>query len=143
MAKAQATPVETFAADAQKTMTETMTKMTKSFEDASVFAQENMDAIVKSSEIAAKAAEGFTSEVSSFTKKSFEETVAVAKDLAASKNATEYFDKSSAFMSSVFDAYVAQATKMNELMVASSKDVFEPLTERVNATTDMVKGMSA
>ena len=143
MAKAEATPVETLAADAQKTMTETMSKMTKSFEDLSAFSQENMDALTKSSEIAAKAAEGFTSEVSSFTKKSFEESVAAAKDISGAKNVTEYFDKSSAFMTSMFDSYVAQATKMNEMVVATSKDVLEPLNARFTAATDMVKGMTA
>jgi hypothetical protein len=32
---------------------------------------------------------------------------------------------------------------MNELVVASSKDVFEPLNARMTAASDMVKGMTA
>ncbi|MEL7215940.1 MAG: phasin family protein [Pseudomonadota bacterium] len=143
MAKAATNPVETLAADAQKTMTDTMTKMTKTFEDLSAFGQDNLDAAVKSSEIATKAAEGFTTEVSSFSKKSFEETVAAAKDLSAAKNVTELMDKQSAFMTSMFDAYIAQATKMNEMMVATSKDVMEPINARVVAAQDMAKSYAA
>ena len=143
MAKAATNPVETLAADAQKTMTDTMTKMTKTFEDLSAFGQDNLDAAVKSSKIATKAAEGFTTEVSSFSKKSFEETVATAKDLSAAKNVTELMDKQSAFMTSMFDAYIAQATKMNEMMVATSKDVMEPINARVVAAQDMAKSYAA
>lgn len=143
MAKATTNPVETLAAGAQKTMADTMTKMTKSLEDLSAFSQDNLDAAVKSSEIATKAVEGLTTEVSSFSKKSFEETVAAAKDLSASKNVTELMDKQSAFMTSMFDAYIAQATKMNEMMVATSKDVMEPINARVVAAQDMAKGFAA
>ena len=143
MAKATTNPVETLAAGAQKTMADTMTKMTKSLEDLSAFSQDNLDAVVKSSEIATKAVEGLTTEVSSFSKKSFEETVAAAKDLSASKNVTELMDKQSAFMTSMFDAYIAQATKMNEMMVATSKDVMEPINARVVAAQDMAKGFAA
>ena len=141
--KDAAAQMETFATDAQKTVTDAMTKMTKSLEDVSTFGQENDAALVNSSELAAKAAEGVNAEVSSFTKKSFEEGVAAAKDLAAAKNLTELMEKQSTFMQSMMDGWMKQATKMNEMMVATSKDVMAPVTERMNAATDVVKGMAA
>ncbi|MGB0498003.1 MAG: phasin family protein [Rubricella sp.] len=135
--------IETMTADAQKAVTENMEKMTKAFEDLTAFGQQNMDALVKSSEIAAKAAEGFTSELSSFSKKSFEESVAAAKDISAAKNVTELFEKQSTYFTAVVDAMMTQATKMNEMAVASSKDVFEPITARATAAQDLMKGMTA
>lgn len=135
--------IETIAADAQKTMNDTMGKMSKSMEDMTSFGQDNMDAMVKSSEIATKAAEGFTAEMTTFSKKSFEEGVAAAKDMAAAKNVTELFEKQSAFFTASMDGFMKQAAKFNEMTMSASKDVFEPVNARATAATDMVKGMTA
>lgn len=142
-AKDAAAQMETFAADAQKSMNETVEKMTKGFEEASSFGQENLDAMMKSGEIAAKAVEGFGTEVSSYTKKSFEEGVAAAKDMASSKTMTELFEKQSAFAQTMFDGWMKQATKMNEMMVSSAKDMTAPMGERITAAQSAVKSMSA
>ena len=118
--------VEEFTADAQKSMTENMEKMTKGFEDMTAFGQENLDAIVKSSEIAAKAAEGIGSEVSAYSKKAFEEGVAAAQDLASAKNMTELMEKQTAFAQSAFEGFMSQATKMNEIFMLSLIHISEP-----------------
>ena len=54
--------VETLVDDAQKAATEQMDKVTKSMEEVAAFGQDNMDALVKSSTIAVKAAEDFNAE---------------------------------------------------------------------------------
>ncbi|MSU88544.1 hypothetical protein GE300_02785 [Rhodobacteraceae bacterium 2CG4] len=131
--------VEEFAADAQKSMTEQMEKMTKSFEDITSFGQGNLDALVKSSEIAAKAAEGIGTEVSAYSKKAFEEGVAAAQDMASAKNMTELMEKQTAFAQSAFEGFVGQATKMNEIFMSAAKDVAAPLNKRVNAATENMK----
>ena len=131
MAKDTATAkVEEFAADAQKQMTEGMQKMTKGFEDMTAFSQDNVDAVVKSSEIAAKAAEGIGSELSAYTKKSFEDGVAAAQDMASAKNMTELMEKQTAFAQSAFESFISQATKMNEIYMAAAKDVSAPINAR-------------
>ncbi|RED14334.1 phasin family protein [Pontivivens insulae] len=142
-AKDATAQMEAFAADAQKTMTDTVEKMTKGFEEVSSFGQENLDAVMKSTEIAAKAAEGFGQEVQSYTKKSFEESVAAAKDMAAAKTMTELFEKQSAFAQSMFDGWMKQSSKMGEMMMASAKDVTAPVGDRVNAATAQMKSMTA
>ena len=86
------TKVETFVADTQKTMTEQFEKLSKSFEGLTTFGQDNVDALVKSSEIAAKAAEGIGTEISAYSKKAFEDGVAAAQDLASAKTMTELFE---------------------------------------------------
>lgn len=131
--------VEELAVEAQKTMKEGIEKMTKGFEDMSAFGQENMDAMVKSSEIAAKAAEGIGSEISAFSKKTFEDGVAAAQDMAAAKNVTELFEKQTAFFQSSFETMVHQATKMNEIYTSAAKDITAPLTARFNAATAAIK----
>lgn len=141
--KTAAAKVEEIAADAQKTMTEGMEKMTKSIEDMTTFGQENFDAMVKSSEIAAKAAEGIGSELSAYSKKSFEDGVAAAQDFASAKTVTELFEKQTAFAQTAFEGFMQQATKMNEIYVAAAKDISAPLTARVTAAADTMKSYSA
>jgi phasin family protein len=134
--------VETLVADTQKNVTEQFEKLSKSFEGLTAFGQENVDAIVKSSEIAAKAAEGIGSEVSAYSKKAFEDGVAAAQDLASAKTITELFEKQTAFAQSYFEGFVQQSTKMNEILVAAAKDISAPLGARVTAATERMKTFS-
>jgi phasin family protein len=134
--------VETFAAEAQKSMTEQFEKLAKSFENLTSFSQDNIDAFVKSSEIAAKAAEGIKSEISAYSKKSFEDGVAAAQDLASAKSMTELFEKQTAYAQSAFEGFVSQSTKMNEIYVAAAKDIAAPIGARVQAASEAAKSFS-
>jgi phasin family protein len=134
--------VETFVADTQKTVTEQFEKLSKGLEGLTSFGQENVDAIVKSSEIAAKAAEGIGSEISAYSKKAFEDGVAAAQDFAAAKTMTELFEKQTAYAQSAFEGFVSQATKMNEIYVAAAKDISAPLGARVSAASEALKTFS-
>jgi phasin family protein len=134
--------VETFVADTQKTVTEQFEKLSKGFEGLTSFGQENVDALVKSSEIAAKAAEGIGTELSAYSKKAFEDGVAAAQDLASAKTMTELFEKQTSFAQSAFEGFVSQATKMNEIYVAAAKDITAPLGARMTAATEALKSFS-
>lgn len=134
--------VETMVAETQKTVTEQFEKMTKSFEGLTAFGQENMDALVKSSEIAAKAAEGIGSEVSAYSKKAFEDGVAAAQELASAKTMTELFEKQTAYVQSAFEGFVQQSTKMNEILVAATKDITAPMSARMTAATEKMKTLA-
>ncbi len=134
--------IEAIAADTQKAAKEQFDKLADGIEKMSAFNQDNFDAIVKSSEVATKAAEGFTNEMSTYSKKAFEDSVAAAQDLASAKNVTELFEKQTAFAKSSFEGFVKQATKFNEMMSATAKDVATPLNARMSAATDAVKTFS-
>ena len=138
-AKDAAKKVESLAADAQKAATDQFEKIAKSFEDVAAFNQDNFDALVKSSNIAVKAVEEINAELVSYSKKSVEEGVAVAKELSSIKSMPELLEKQTAFAKSSMDDFMKQAAKFNELAMAAAKDVFEPMNARANAATDMVK----
>jgi phasin family protein len=140
--KTGASKVETLVAETQKTVTEQFEKLSKGIEGLTAFSQENFDAMTKSSEIAAKAAEGISSELSAYSKKSFEDVVSAAQDLASAKTITELFEKQTAFAQSAFEGYVAQTTKMHEILVAATKDVTAPLGARVTAATERMKSFA-
>jgi len=134
---------ESIAADTQKAAQDQFAKLTEGVEKVTAFNQETIDAVVKSSEIAAKAAEGVSTEVAAFSKKAFEDTVAAAQDFAASKNVTELFEKQSAFAKSYFEGMVKQTTKLNDMFAATAKDVSKPLNDRVGAASEAMKSFSA
>ena len=135
--------VETLVADTQKNVTEQMEKLTRNFEGMTAFGQENVDAIVKSSEIAAKAAEGIGSEISAYSKKAFEDGVAAAQDFAAAKTVTELFERQTAFAQTAFEGWMSQTAKLNEIYVAAAKDITAPIGVRVTKASEAFRGFSA
>ncbi|MEM7269086.1 MAG: phasin family protein, partial [Pseudomonadota bacterium] len=108
-AKNTAKKVDTIVEDAQKAANDQFEKMTKGFEDVAAFGQDNMDALMKSSNLAVKAAEEMNAEVMSFAKKSVEESVAAAKELTSVKTAPEFFEKGAELAKVQFDGFVQQA----------------------------------
>lgn len=135
--------IEAIAADTQKAAKEQFEKLSEGFEKMTTFGQENIDAMVKSSEVATKAAEGFGAEISTYSKKAFEDGVAAAQDFAGAKNVTELFEKQSAFAKATFEGFVAQSTKFNDMFAASAKDVASPLNARVGAASEAMKSFTA
>lgn len=142
-AKSPTAAIEAAAADTQKAAQEQFEKLASGFEKAVAFNQENFDAVVKSSEIAAKAMEGVGTELTEYSKKSFEDTVAAAQDFASAKNMSELFEKQTAFAKAYYDGFIKQSTKLNEMLTATSKDVYKPLNERAAAATEAMKTLSA
>lgn len=140
-AKKAANKVETMVEDAQKAATEGFEKMNKASEDAMAFAQDNMAAYVKASETAAKAAEAMNAEIVAFAKKSVEEGVAASKELSEVKSIPDFVERQSAMMKTVFDGYVSEATKLNEMATAAMEDVFAPLKARFEASVDYAKAL--
>lgn len=131
-----------FVADTQKSMTEQLEKVSKGFEGMSTFGQENVEAVVKSSEVAAKAFEGIGSEISAYSKKAFEDGVAAAQEFASAKTMTELFEKQTAFAQAQFEGWLHQTTKMNEIVAAAAKDIAAPIGKRMSAAQDAVKGFA-
>ena len=143
MTKAATKQVEDFTAEAKKTMEEGVEKMSKGFEEASQFGQENVEAMVATSKALAKAAEEMNAEIVAFSKKSYEDGMAAAKEMTAVKSVSEFFEMQTSFAKTAFEGYVAQATKLNEMYSAAAKTAFEPMNARFTAAAEMVKDMRA
>ena len=139
MTKAATKQVDEFTAEAQKTFEEGAEKMSKGIEEATKFGQDNVEALVESSKIAAKAAEEMNAEFVAFSKKSYEDGVAVAKELTACKSVSEFVEKQNDFVKTAFEGFVAQATKMNDLYTAAAKDAMQPLNARFTAAVELAK----
>ncbi|MEM7212145.1 MAG: phasin family protein [Pseudomonadota bacterium] len=139
MTKAATKQVEEFTAEAKKTVEEGVEKLSKGFEDASSFGQDNVEAVVASGKAFAKAAEELNAEMMAYSKKSYEDSMAAAKELSGVKSVSDFFEMQTTLAKSSFEGFVSQATKMNEMYSAAAKEAFEPLNARFTAAADLVK----
>lgn len=131
--------VEAFTAEAKKSMEEGVQQMTKGFEDITQFGQDNVEALVASSKVVAKAAEDINAEMLAYSKKAYEDAMAASKEMAQARSVSELVEKNTAFAKSSFEGFVAQATKVNEMYSAAAKQAFTPVNARFNAASEIVK----
>lgn len=143
MTKAATKQVEDFTAETKKAMEEGVEKMSKGLEDAGHFGQENVEAMVASSKVIAKAAEEMNAEMIAFSKKSYEDSMAAMKELGTVKSVSEYFEMQTSLAKNSFEAFVAEAAKMNEMYAAAAKEAIAPFNARFTAAADMVKNYRA
>jgi phasin family protein len=143
MTKSTAKKVEETTIEAQKTMEAGIEKMTKGIESATVFGQENVEAIVTSSKITTKAAETVGAEIAAYSKKSYEDSMAAAKELTNCKSVSEFFEMQTAFGKASIEGFVAEATKLNGMYAAAAKEAFAPLNDRFTVASDTVKDFRA
>jgi len=134
---AKSTP--SITGDAKKTLEEGVEKMTKGFENATTFGQDNIEAVVTSSKIAAKAAEGVNAEIVAFSKKTYEDGMAAAKELSTCKSVSEFVEKQAEFSRATVEGFIAEATKLNEMYAAAAKEALAPLNARFTAAVEMVR----
>ena len=131
--------VETFTAEAKRSMEENVERMSRGFEDVTQFGQENVEALVASGKVVAKAAEEINAEVIAYSKKAYEDTMAASKEMAQARSVTEFFEKNTAFAKSSFEGWVAQATRVNEMYSQAAKEAFAPINARFTAAAEVVK----
>ena len=143
MTKAATKQVEEFTAEAKKTMEEGVEKMAKGVEDVTSFNQENVEAVMTSGKVFAKASEEASAEIIAFSKKSYEDSMAAAKEISSVKSVSEFFEKQTSFAKTAFENYVAEATKLNDIYSEAAKNAFAPMNDRFAAAADMVKAYKA
>ncbi|MEI9888149.1 MAG: phasin family protein [Rhizomicrobium sp.] len=118
-------------------------KAAKGYEQLLGFQKDTVEAYVKAANVAGKGAETLHNEIYAFSKQSIEGSIANAKAVMASKSAHEAFELQTGFAKSAFESYIGQITKLGELMVATSKETFEPIQGRVQAWVDVVQSARA
>ena len=118
-------------------------KAVKGYDQLLGFQKDTVEAYVKAANVAGKGAETLHNEIYGYSKAAIEGSIANAKAVMASKSAHEAFELQTGFAKSAFESYVGQLTKLSELMVATSKETFEPIQGRVQAWVDVVQSARA
>lgn len=114
-------------------------KVNKSFEQAAEFQKETMDAVMSASTTVAGTVEKFSADQVEFTKTSFDDGMKAAKALTSCKSPQEALDVNTEFFRSAFEKNMAQFNKVTEMMMSSSKDAVEPLTDTYNQFVETVQ----
>lgn len=143
MSKSATRHSRTITDDTRISMEASVDNLTRGLESASKFGQCNLEAVVESSKIAAKAAESLGAEIVAYSKKAYEEGMAAVKQLSACRTVSELVEKQAAFGKTSFENFVAEAARLNEMYVAAAKDACAPLNARLTAAADIVKGYRA
>jgi phasin family protein len=119
-----------------KTAFEKSSKMSEELVD---FTKGNVEAMVASARVAAKAGESFGQEAAEYSKKHFENATAVFKSFAAVKSPTELFQLQSDFAKSSFDSAVAEASRISESMLKVAGEIVQPLSNRYAVAAEKFK----
>lgn len=114
-------------------------RSTKMFEEMNEFNKGNIEALVESSRVAAKAAETLSQHAAETARKNFEQATAAMKSMAAVKSPTELFQLQSDLARKSFDEMVAEASKTSETFLKLAGDIFQPLSNRLAVAADKFK----
>ena len=141
---------KTFAQDAQNRATELFSdfnartqaaveRSTKLVEELNDFGKGNVEALVESGRIAAKAAETIGQQAAENARKNFETTTAALKSLASAKTPTELFQLQSDYARTTFDALIAETSRNSETLLKLAGDIFQPISNRFAVAAEKIK----
>ena len=118
-------------------------KSGKLVEELTDLSRGNVEAIVESSKLAAKAAESLGQEAADYARKSFESSSTAFKTFASAKSPTELFKLQSDYMKSSFDAAVAESSKVTEAWLKLAGEITQPLSNRFAVAVEKAKANAA
>lgn len=128
-----------FFADVREKATEAAEKGKKLAADAVEFNKANVEAMLEAGKIVAKGAQEMGKTNIEFAKKNFEEVQVAVKEMTAVKSPTDFVKLQGEFARKGFDIAVAQGSKNTEAMVKLVSDMFQPISNRIAATTELFK----
>ena len=131
--------VEQFSTASNQAFKDGVEKSLAALAEANTHSKKNLEAVVASVTAATKGAEALGAQVMAFSKKSMEDQVAAAKALAGAKSVQEAVELQTAWVKAAMEGYMAEASKMGEVVAASVKDSVKPLNERVTATVEKLQ----
>ena len=119
-----------------KTAVEKSSKMGEEMVD---FAKGNVEAMVASARVAAKAGETIGQEAADYSRRHLESATAAFKSFATVKSPTELFQLQSEYAKASFDSAVAEASKLSESMMKFAGDIAQPLSNRYAMAAEKFK----
>lgn len=117
-------------------------KSTKYGEEFADFAKGNVEAVIASSKVAAKAGETLGQEAAEYGRKHFEAATTAFKSFAGVKSPTELFQLQSEFAKTAFDSAVAEASRVSESLLKVAGDIAQPISNRYALAAEKIKSAS-
>lgn len=116
-----------------------MEKGSKVLEEAVDFSKGNLEAVVASGRVAAKGAQDIAKYSADYGRKAIEDANATAKQFAAVKSPTEFFQLQSDIAKKNLDAAVAETSKFTESYLKLLGEIVQPLQNRYAVAVEKVK----
>lgn len=113
------------------------------FDDANKKSKEAIDVAVKSYSAWTKGLQAIATEAADFSKKSFEDSVAHVEKLTSVKSVEAAFELQTNYLKSVYENYVAEASKIGEMYADLAKDAYKPYEAPIAKATAAVKSTTA
>jgi len=132
------TQIQTAFADIQGKAKAALEKSTAALGEANDFAKGNVEAVVESGKTFSAGLQDLGATLVAETRAAFEGMTADAKELAAAKSPTEFFQLQSVIARKQFDGAVAQASKSTEAWLKLANAAFAPLSSRVTMAVEKV-----
>lgn len=96
------------------------------FEEIQKAGKENMDNAVASMTAVSKGVQAIAVESQDYSKKAMETGTAALENLMAAKSLDKAVEVQSDYVKSAYEAFVGQATKVNEMFVDLAKETYKP-----------------
>jgi phasin family protein len=138
-AEKTAKKTKNFTADLKDRAGDVLEKGKKLAADGFEFQKANVEAVIEAGKIAAKGAQEIGKTNVEFAKANFEDVQVAVKELTSVKTPTDFVKLQGDFARKGFDTAVSQTTKNTEAMVKLVTDAFQPISNRMAATTDLFK----
>jgi hypothetical protein len=100
--------------------------MIKSFEDFQTLSKDGYEAFVASGTALTKGLQAIAKETTDFSRKSFEKGTEVVEKATATKSFEKALEVQQGYAKEAYEAFVAEATKLNDLYVATAKEAYKP-----------------
>lgn len=131
--------VEQFTAAGNVAFKEAVEKSLTQLNELNAHSKKNLEAVIASVTAQAKGAEALGAQAMAYSKKAVEDHVAAAKSLSGAKSVQEVIELQTAYAKSALDAYIAEVSKMSDIVSTSMKDAVKPLNERVTAAVERLQ----
>ena len=133
--------VEQFTTAGNTAFKDAIEKSLAGLNEANAHSKKNLEAVIASVTAATKGAEALGAQATAYSKKAVEANVAAAKSLSGAKSIQEVVELQTSFAKSALEAYMAELSKMGEIVQASVKDSIKPLNERVTAAVEKLQAV--
>lgn len=109
--------------------------MYKSFEEMQAASKQNFDAYIANANSFTKKFQEMATEAADFTKKSFEDSVALTEKVVASKSVEKALELQQAHATKSFEGFMAQANKFGQFYMDAAKEAYKPVEAQMEKFT--------
>jgi len=135
--------IQTSFADIQGKAKAAFEKGTAALGEANDFAKGNVEAVVESGKILSAGLQDLGATLVAETRGAFDSMSADAKELAAAKSPTEFFQLQSELVRASFDRAVAEGSKLTEQLVKLAGEAVQPLSTRASLNAERINELAA